>query len=132
MSKFCSYKYVAGKNKNQTCQTFLRGRGELCYKHKKFGKGDVVPETKQVETKPVEEIAKIETVNPVAEEKPAPIIQETVKKAEVKPVAKPSPLAQSTTVKKDKVIQLKADPSSSSSSYDTTTESSSWSTSSSD
>lgn len=95
MSKLCSYKFIIGQNKGKTCQTLLRGNSELCYRHKKFQKGEI-PEAKPVET-PVEVKAVIE--EPKVE------------------TSKASPLAESTMVKKKEVIQLQLEDSSDSSDF---------------
>jgi len=68
MSKFCSYKFVAGPNKGKQCTTFLRGNKEFCYKHKKFRKEGNVLAQEQTPVEPQKEIAKVEAepVKPAA------------------------------------------------------------------
>ena len=107
-TNFCQYKYIVGAKKGQSCETFLRGGGEFCYKHKKFKKEpEVKPESVPIESKPVEE-------------KPA----EKPKVVKVKATAPPLPKQDV-----DKVIQLKLDDSSDSSDWSSSSDSSSYETS---
>ena len=97
-TNFCQYKYIVGAKKGQSCETFLRGGGEFCYKHKKFKKDEKEPEVKPesvlIESKPVKE-------------KPAE--KPKVVKAKAPPITKKDA---------DKIIQLKLDDSSDISSSD--------------
>ncbi len=53
-TKFCTYKFVAGTKKGQTCNTFLRGSGHVfCYKHRKQEPNQKLEELPEMESKPV-------------------------------------------------------------------------------